>query len=68
MTIVKVQVPLSSNTAPALVYAKGHKGMQTVHLSPDLKKALGDRPRRYFEARMENGRWLLLRPTTDQDW
>ena len=71
MTIVKVQRPVVTNdpASPALVYAKGRKGMIQQRLDAATLKAMGDDYKAYFVAELKlNGQWQIGQRVGDQRW
>lgn len=71
MTIVKVQIPISTNTTPmALIYGKGRTNMCYRTVTDDVKKAMNGRFKAFFEAKIEKDKVEVLfeKPAPDQDW
>jgi len=68
--IVKLQRPLSSSVAPVLIYNRDRRHQWFVQLSrQQLQALLGDDPKGYFEALVDDdGGPLLGRRVADQPW
>lgn len=71
MTIVKVQRPIVTNdpAAPALVYAKGRKGMIQQRLDAATLSAMGNDFKAFFMAELShNGKWQIGKRIEHQTW
>ena len=69
--IVKVQRPIgyaATNTLPWLVYAEGRKHMQRIAPPRRLRQDFGDDMKRYYEADLINGRFVLIERVEEQPW
>jgi hypothetical protein len=68
LEIVKVQLPLSDPTHPALVYARGRRHLTQQRLEPSARAAMGLHFKAFFEAEYHDGAWILGERVTDRDW
>jgi hypothetical protein len=69
--IVKVQRPLGGHGAkelPWLVYSEGRKHMQRVTPPRRLIRNFGADAKRYYEADLIRGRFVLVRQVEEQPW
>lgn len=59
--IVKVQVPMATNTIPlALVYAKGRRYRHEIEIDDELKKAMNGCFKKFFKARFTENKDEVL--------
>ncbi|UGY13777.1 hypothetical protein HAP48_0035175 [Bradyrhizobium septentrionale] len=72
MTIVKVQVPLSttipSMSEVALIYGEGRKRMTQQTLGQATRAMMGSDVNAFFEGNYRAGRWEIGKRVEDQDW
>lgn len=70
MTIVKVQIPVSTSDprAPALIYAQGRDRLVQQHLFAGHRLAMGSDFKAFFEAEWDGQQWKLGKRVEDQPW
>jgi hypothetical protein len=69
--IVKVQRPLGGHgtrSLPWLVYARDRRHMQRFRPTSKLVSEFGDDHKRYYEADLIKGQFILVRRVEEQAW
>jgi hypothetical protein len=66
--IVKVQISQNDDGNTVLVYNKDRSFTQIFETDPDIRKLLGNRPKKYFKAELKGNDMEIHEQVPDQDW
>jgi hypothetical protein len=64
---IKVQKPLNGGD-DWLIYAEGHENVTQGPPTDDLRRAMGDAYKAFFEGKFENGAWKVGKRVSDRGW